>query len=205
MIWRIILVAIGVIALGAGLLFYYLNPDRLVVHDYSGFEHYRFNQQGGLGFCADPTMVFAASIERQGGKELSLTHSRLRVDPGSAGPCASELETAEGCLVVEEQPARVLSDAEAARVGVVFSAVRINPNPLWQCRTMGIDPCLIMRHQWDDTDHDSYVCSTDRMSTKKSIIRPSQIAPAMAAPASPSHISPEFTWGWVTSWFVAAG
>ncbi len=170
MIWRIILVAVGVIALGAGLLFYYLDPDRLVVHDYSGFEHYRFNQQGGLGFCADPTMVFAASIERQGGEELSLTHSRLRVDPGSAGPCASELETAEGCLVVEEQPARLLTADEAERVGAVFAAVQVHPNPLWECRTMGIDPCLIMRHQWDGTAHDNYVCSSDRLSHEQTLV-----------------------------------
>ena len=64
----------------------------------------------------------------------------------------------------------MLTAKEAERVGAVFSAVQIHPNPLSECSTMGIDPCLIMRHQWDETAHDDFDCSADRLALEQAKI-----------------------------------
>jgi len=50
-----------------------------------------------------------------------------------------------------------------------FTATVLHPNPLRQCRSMGIDPCRISRHAWDEIARDDYMCGTGCLQAAQSI------------------------------------
>jgi len=165
---RVIITTIAVIALGVSSFVYYLNPDRVAVKNYSAFETYQFAQRAGVSFCPNPDQVYTASIRRVSSGNYTFTATVLRPDPANDKECSTGIATHAGCMVEQNQPKRPLTDSEIQRVKAAFASLSVYPNPLWECRAIGIDPCRIAQHTWGDNAHNDYVCSADRLPDKQS-------------------------------------
>jgi hypothetical protein len=71
-------------------------------------------------------------------------------------------------MIEQIQLPRPLTGSEIERVKAAFTSLKVHVNPLWECRSIGIDPCRISRHVWDEMAHDDYVCSADRLPDEQS-------------------------------------
>ena len=133
--------------------------------DYSGFTRFTFEQGAGLGFCADTTMVYTATLEQNEPDAFTFNATMLQAQPGvPVDSCSTTLQADDGrCMEAVTLPSRVLSNEETTRVRAVFADVTVEPSPDRMCRVMGIDPCRILSFQWDDSAHNDYVCSANRL------------------------------------------
>ncbi len=78
--------------------------------------------------------------------------------------CSTNLQIDDGrCMEPVALPARVLSNNELAQVRAAFARVTVEPSLDRMCNVMGIDPCRILSFQWDDSTHNDYVCSANRL------------------------------------------
>ena len=135
----------------------------LTLRDYSSFQSYQFKQTPGLGFCGDIDRVFSAEISRDADGAMTFAHSILTVAGRDPTQCDGGVAAEQGCLRATAQATRLLSQQEADRVAAVFSNVKFHKNPDPICRELAVDPCLIERHSWGDTELSDYICGADRI------------------------------------------
>ena len=135
-------------------------PERI---DFSGFQRFRYSQQGALGFCVELNKVFAATVTRDaaGGGESRyvLNLSILKEGKRGVDPCLDNqgIFTAE-CPVEVQLPERRLEDEEVQAMKNLFVAVTVFPGPDAICQCVAIDPCVIQFFTWDDRQVAAFPC-----------------------------------------------
>ncbi len=138
--------------------------------DYSGFNRVAFEQGAGLGFCPDTETVYTAVIAQSGPDAFTFNATVLQAQPGEdVETCSTGLQAESGCLEAVALPPRSLSSEELAQVRTVFANVTVEPSPDPMCKVMGIDPCRILSFQWDDNEHNDFVCSANRLESEQAV------------------------------------
>jgi len=161
-VWRRARWAIGLMLVSGLSACFWSNS--VTSRDLSGFETYTFGHRPGLGFCANPDALFSAQVTRAADGTMTLASEGLALAGPDPEDCEDGVPDQRGSFMPEPLGKRSLSGAEVADVTAVFTKVSFHKNPDPICRELGIDPCVIRTHVWDDLGLSDFICGSNRVS-----------------------------------------